>query len=156
MCPYGQRTTRRRVWRAATRAAREARETERVAGREREKWEKVATERKESNTPHVVFHLPRATTTPTTPAAATAAAVAATRLQHSSVYPYFSNFFWLVNPPHLLFFRRGLLRHWFHWRRRSKLTLIGTADPLFAGSGCCGVPVIFLMSSPAHLSSSLD
>ena len=75
---------RRRVWRAATRAAR--RETERIAGGEREKWEQGTTERKESNTLHVVFHFPTTATTPTTPptataAATTAAAVAATRLQ---------------------------------------------------------------------------
>ena len=49
---------RRRVWRAATRAAREARETEQVAGGEREKWEQGTTGRKESNTLHVVFHFP--------------------------------------------------------------------------------------------------
>ena len=49
---------RRRVWRPATRAAREARETERVAGGEREKWEQEVTGRKESNTLHAVFHLP--------------------------------------------------------------------------------------------------
>ena len=76
---------RRRVWRAAMRAAREARETERIAGREREKWEQGTTGRKESNTLHVVFHFPTTATTPTTPpaaaAATTAAAVAATRLQ---------------------------------------------------------------------------
>ena len=47
---------RRRVWRAATGAAREARETERIARREREKWEQGTTGRKESNTLLVVFH----------------------------------------------------------------------------------------------------
>ena len=62
---------RRRVWRAATRAAREARETEQVAGGEREKWEQGTTGRKESNTLHVVFHFPTATI----PAAAAAATV---------------------------------------------------------------------------------
>ena len=36
---------RRRAWRAATRAAREAHETEQVAGGEREKWEQETTER---------------------------------------------------------------------------------------------------------------
>ena len=41
---------RRRVWRAATRAAREARETERVAGREREKGEQGTTGRREKAT----------------------------------------------------------------------------------------------------------
>ena len=78
---------RRKVWRAATKAARETRETGRVAGGEREEWE---TRRKESNANvlHVVFHFPTATTTAaapattTTAAAGTAAAVAATR--HSS------------------------------------------------------------------------
>ena len=77
---------RRRVWRAATRAAREAHETEQVAGGEREKWEQETTERmgrKESNTLHVVFHFPSngnataTATSATTTAAATAAAPAA-------------------------------------------------------------------------------
>ena len=59
-------------------------ETEQVAGEEREKWEQGTTGRKESNTLHVVFHFPTASTTNTTTAAgtaaaATAAAVAATR-----------------------------------------------------------------------------
>ena len=74
---------RRRVWRAATRAARETRETERVAVGEKEKWEQGTMEKKESNSLHVVFHFPTAstTTTPTAVAATTAAAVAATRLQ---------------------------------------------------------------------------
>ena len=66
---------RRKVWRAATRAARETRETGRVAGGETEEWE---TGRKESNANvlHVVFHFPTAST------ATTAAAAAATvRLQ---------------------------------------------------------------------------
>ena len=57
---------RRRVRRAATRAAREAHETEQVAVGERETWEQETTERtgrKESNTLHVVFHFPRATET---------------------------------------------------------------------------------------------
>ena len=66
---------RRRVWRAATRAAQEVRDTGKVAGGEREKRERGKTERTESNTLHVVFHFPTATT-------ATAAATAATvRLQ---------------------------------------------------------------------------
>ena len=39
---------RRKVWRAATRAAQEVRETGKVAGREREEWEKRETERRES------------------------------------------------------------------------------------------------------------
>ena len=67
---------RRREWRAA----REARETEQVAGGEREKWEQRTTARKESNTLHIIFHFPTASTTTTT-AAATAAATAAMRLQ---------------------------------------------------------------------------
>ena len=62
---------RRRVWRAATRAAQEVRETGKVPGREREEWEKRETE---SNTLHVIFHF--------NPTAAAAAASAATvRLQ---------------------------------------------------------------------------
>ena len=69
---------RRRVWRAATRAAREARETERVAGREREKWEQGATGRKESNTLHVVFHFPSNGNETATATSATTTAVAAT------------------------------------------------------------------------------
>ena len=60
---------RRRVWRAATRAAHEVRETGKVPGGEREKWEQGKTE---SNTLHVIFHF-----NPTA-AAATAAATAAT------------------------------------------------------------------------------
>ena len=63
---------RRRVWRAATRAAQEVRDTGKVAGGEREKWEQGKTERTESNTLHVVFHFPTSTTTA---AAATAATV---------------------------------------------------------------------------------
>ena len=76
-----------RTWRAATRAAREARETEQVAGGEREKWEQGTTGRKESNTLHVVFHLPSngnvtaTATSATTAAAATAAAPQCVRLQ---------------------------------------------------------------------------
>ena len=62
---------RRRVWRAATRAAQEVRDTGRVPGGEREKWEQGKTE---SNTLHVIFHF--------NPTAAAAAASAATvRLQ---------------------------------------------------------------------------
>ena len=48
---------RRKVWRAATRAAQEVRETGKVAEREREEWEKGKTERRESNTLHIVLHL---------------------------------------------------------------------------------------------------
>ena len=63
---------RRRAWRAATRAAREARETEQVAGGEREEWEHGTTKRKATHhVLHVVFHFPTAT------AATYAAAVAA-------------------------------------------------------------------------------
>ena len=74
---------RRRVWRAATRAAQEVRDTGKDAGGEREKREQGKTERTESNTLHVVFHFPTATasTTPTTAAAAAASVVATTRLQ---------------------------------------------------------------------------
>ena len=62
---------RRRVWRAATRAAQEVRDTGKVPGGEREKWEQGKTE---SNTLHVIFHF--------NPTAAAAAAPAATvRLQ---------------------------------------------------------------------------
>ena len=50
---------RRRVWRAATRAAQEVREAENVAGKERREWDKGETERKESNTLHLVIHFPR-------------------------------------------------------------------------------------------------
>ena len=57
---------RRKVWRAATRAAQEVRGTGKVGG-EREKREQGKTERTESNTLHVVFHFP------TTTAAAAAA-----------------------------------------------------------------------------------
>ena len=60
---------RRRVWRAATRAAQEVRDTGKVAGGEREKRKQGKTERTESNTLHVVFHFP----TPATTAAAAAA-----------------------------------------------------------------------------------
>ena len=59
---------RRKVWRAATRAAQEVRETGKVAGREKERWE---TGSKESNVLHVVFHFPTATTATTVAAAAT-------------------------------------------------------------------------------------
>ena len=61
---------RRRAWRAA-----------RIAGEEREKWEQGTTERKESNTLHVVFHFPTATASATPTAAAAASVVATTRLQ---------------------------------------------------------------------------
>ena len=75
---------RRRVWRAARRAAEQARdndgvgETQRFAEEAegetegRKKWEQETTGRTENNTLHVVFHLANATT-PTTAAAATAA-----------------------------------------------------------------------------------
>ena len=62
---------RRKVWRAATRAAQEVRETGRGAGGEREKREQGKTE---SNTLHIVFHF-----NPTT--AAAAATAATVRLQ---------------------------------------------------------------------------
>ena len=68
---------RRRVWRAATRAAQEVRETGKVAGKERREWEKGETERKESNTLHLVIHIPTASTS----TAAAAAAAATVRLQ---------------------------------------------------------------------------
>ena len=87
---------RRRVWRAARRAAEQARDNvgvgetqsfaEEAEGEtgERNKWEQGTTGRKESNTLHIVFHFPTATAS-TTPAAAaaaaTAAAVGAMRLQ---------------------------------------------------------------------------
>ena len=45
------------MWRAATRAAQEVRETGKVAGKERREWEKGETERRESNTLHIVLHL---------------------------------------------------------------------------------------------------
>ena len=64
---------RRRVWRAATRAAQEVRDTGKDAGGEREKREQGKTERTESNTLHVVFHFPTATTEIPTAAAAAAA-----------------------------------------------------------------------------------
>ena len=64
---------RRRVWRAATKAAQEVRDTGKVAGGEREKREQGKTERTESNTLHVVFHFPTATTEIPTAAAAAAA-----------------------------------------------------------------------------------
>ena len=67
---------RRKVWRAATRAAQEVRETGRVVGGEKERRE---TGSKESNTLHLVFHFPNATNFNPTAAAATAAATAATR-----------------------------------------------------------------------------
>ena len=66
---------RRRVWRAATKAAQEVRDTGKVAGGEREKREQGKTERTVSNTLHVVFHFPSATNATTAAAAATAASV---------------------------------------------------------------------------------
>ena len=65
---------RRTVWRAATRAAREARETERG---EVEKWEQETTGRKESNTLHVVFHFPSNGNETATATSATTTAAAA-------------------------------------------------------------------------------
>ena len=74
---------RRRIWRAARRAAEQARDNDGVGETQscaeeaegetggRRKWDQGTTGRKESNTLHVVFHLANATT-PTT-AAATAA-----------------------------------------------------------------------------------
>ena len=53
---------RQRVWRAATRAAQEVRDTGKVAGGEREKWETGSKESNASNTLHTVFHFPTATT----------------------------------------------------------------------------------------------
>ena len=64
---------RRQAWRAVTRAARETRETQQTE--ERERWER--RERKDSNTLHIVFHFPTATTHTAT-ATATAPATAAT------------------------------------------------------------------------------
>ena len=69
---------RRKVWRAATRAAQEVRETGKVAGKERKEWEKEETERKESNTLHLVIHFPTATNATT----ATATVAAAAMRQH--------------------------------------------------------------------------
>ena len=71
---------RRKVWREATRAAWETRETGRVAEREREEWE---TGSKESNAKvlHVAFHFPNTTTSAPTTAAVAAASVVTTRLQ---------------------------------------------------------------------------
>ena len=74
---------RRRVWRAATRAARETRETGIVGGGEREEWE-TGSKESNANVLHVVFHFPTASTefaTPTTAGAAAASVVATTRLQ---------------------------------------------------------------------------
>ena len=72
---------RRKVWRAATRAARETRETGRVAGREREEWE-TGSKESNANDLHVVFHFPNTiASAPTTAAAAAASVVATTRLQ---------------------------------------------------------------------------
>ena len=48
---------RRKVWRAATRAAQEVRDTGKVAGGEREKWETGSKESNASNTLHIVLHL---------------------------------------------------------------------------------------------------
>ena len=58
-------------------AAQEVRETGKGAGEEREHWK---TERKESNTLHLVFHFPTASTATAT-AAAAAATAATVRLQ---------------------------------------------------------------------------
>ena len=81
---------RRRVWRAARRAAEQARDNDGVGETQsfaeeaegetggRKRWEQGRTKREESNTLHVVFHFENATT-PT--AAAAAAVTAAMRLQ---------------------------------------------------------------------------
>ena len=66
---------RRRAWRAATRAAQDTRETEQTERGERAKWEQGRTKRGESNTLHVVFHFPTATTATTAAAANSAFAV---------------------------------------------------------------------------------
>ena len=50
---------RRKVWRAATKAAQEVRDTGKVAGGEREKWETGSKESNASNTLHIVLHLPQ-------------------------------------------------------------------------------------------------
>ena len=75
---------RRRTWRAARRAAEQARGEDRVEETQsiaeeaewekwrRKKWEQGRTRREESNTLHIVFHFANATT-PTTAATATAA-----------------------------------------------------------------------------------
>ena len=84
---------RRRIWRAARRAAEQARDDDGVEetrslaeeaegekwGR-KERWERTTRQCSE-NTLHIVLHLPSNTTTTTTAAAGTAAVVAATRLQ---------------------------------------------------------------------------
>ena len=82
---------RRRVWRAARRAAEQARDSDRVEETHsfaeeaegekwgRKKWEQGSMVRKESNTLHIVFHLPTATASTTT---ATAVATAAAMQQH--------------------------------------------------------------------------
>ena len=93
---------RRRIWRAARRAVEQACDDDRVEETlspaeeaegetwRRKKWEQGRTRREESNTSHIVLHLPgnapatttaTATTTTAAAAAGTAAAVAATRLQ---------------------------------------------------------------------------
>ena len=89
---------RRQIWRAARRAAEQARDGHRVEEiqssaeeAEGEKWRRKKREqgrnrREESNTSHIVLHLPAtatatAATTTAAAAAGTAAAVAATRLQ---------------------------------------------------------------------------
>ena len=72
---------RRIVWRAATRAARETRETGRVAGGERKEWE-TGSKESNANVLHVVFHFPNTTAgAPTTAAAAAASVVATTWVQ---------------------------------------------------------------------------
>ena len=76
----GRARNRRKVWRAATRAAQEVRKTGKVAGKERREWEKGETERRESNTLHIVLHLQPSAAAPAA-AAGMAAAVAAKRLQ---------------------------------------------------------------------------
>ena len=79
---------RRRVWRAARRAAEQARDNDGVGETQsfaeeaegetggRKKWEQGRIRRQESNTLHVIFHLANATITTEAPAAAAAAATA--------------------------------------------------------------------------------
>ena len=57
----GTARDRRRVWRAATRAAREVRETRKVLGGKGEKWE-TGSKESNANVLHLVFHFPNAST----------------------------------------------------------------------------------------------
>ena len=85
---------RRKVWLAATRAAQEVRETGKVAGREREEWEKGKTERRE--------HCAAPATTATTTATTAATAAAARRFSTASVLVssacYLTVVYWLTLP----------------------------------------------------------